>query len=298
MSNIEEITKVVKKAGVARVLVQIPAGLKTKADEIAAAIEKNGTEVIISASPMYGACDLADKEAKQAGCDLLVHIGHSKFYVNFETEVPVIYYPWEHDVKLENVDFSAINEKRIGLVTTIQHMKLLKDVSDILKKSDKEAVIGGQILGCWFANATKIEDRVDAFLFVGSGRFHPLGIKTDKPLYSLDIERNGIQKIDAMLFEKKRFANIYNARNAASFAILVSTKEGQRNLLGAAEEIKKQLQQKDKKAFIVIMDEINDANLQGIKADAYINTACPRLADDTFSKPFMNAGDIDILLEE
>ncbi|MBI2076420.1 MAG: diphthamide synthesis protein [Candidatus Aenigmarchaeota archaeon] len=95
-----------------------------------------------------------------------------------------------------------------------------------------------------------------------------------------------------------RFRQISSAWHKDSFAILVSAKEGQQNLLGAAQELKKRLQQKDKKAFIVIMDEINDANLQGIKADAYVNTACPRLADDAFSKPFVNANDIDILLEE
>ncbi|MBI2076419.1 MAG: diphthamide synthesis protein, partial [Candidatus Aenigmarchaeota archaeon] len=152
-----------------------------KADEIATAIEKNGTEAVISASPTYGACDLADKEAKQTDCDLLLHIGHSKFYVDFETQVPVIYYPWEYDVELKNTDFAAIKEKRIGLVTTINHMGVLAKVSALLKKSGKEPLIGGQILGCWFANATKIEDMVDAFLFVGSGRFHPLGIKTALP---------------------------------------------------------------------------------------------------------------------
>lgn len=284
-----------KRRNAKRIMLQVPEGLRMKAAEIVAAIEKEGINAILSADPTYGACDLADAEAAQMHCDLLVHIGHSKFYRDFKTRIPVIYYPWEMDVKLDNIDFSLIKEKKIGLITTIQHMKLLRDVKEMLEKSGKKAVIGGQILGCWTVNADKLD--VDALLFVGTGHFHPVGV-SGKPVYSLDLEKQKIEKIDTYLFEKKRYANIYNAKNARSFAILVSSKEGQRELLAAAEDIKQRLQQKDKKAFIVIMDEIRDSKLAGIKVDAFVNTACPRLADDHFSKPFVNANDIDILLEE
>lgn len=293
--QVDYIISDVKNRGARRIMLQVPEGLRMKAASIVEAIEKEGIEVILSADPTYGACDLADSEARQMGCDLLVHIGHSKFYRDVETAVPVIYFPWEMNVNVEKIDFSAIKEERIGLITTIQHMKLLKGVKEMLEKQDKMAVIGGQILGCWTVNADKLD--VDAFLFVGTGHFHPLGV-SGKPVYSLDLERMKIEKIDTMKFEKKRFANIYNAKNAKSFAILVSSKEGQRELLATAEEIKKKLQQKDKKAFIVIMDEIRDTKLMGIKVDAFINTACPRLLDDRFSKPFINAGDIDIVLED
>lgn len=292
--HLENLIQELKQRNAKRVLLQLPEGLKMSASAIAETIEKEGIEVILSADPTYGACDLADAEAKQMHCDLLVHIGHSKFYRESETKVPVIYVPWEMDVELTNIDFSLIKEKRIGLITTIQHMKLLKDVKEMLEKEGKEAVIGGQILGCWTVNADKLD--VDAFLFIGTGHFHPLGVSGK--VYSLDLEKKTIEIVDTRLFEKKRYANIYNAKNAKSFAILVSSKEGQRELLAAASEIKKKLQQKDKKAFIVIMDEINDRKLCGIKVDAFVNTACPRLMDDTFSKPFVNANDIDILLEE
>lgn len=292
--QLEKLINEIKNRNAKRIMLQVPEGLRMRATIIVEAIEKEGIDVILSADPTYGACDLADSEAAQMHCDLLVHVGHSKFYRDFETRVPVIYYPWEMDIKLENIDFSAIKERRIGLITTIQHMKLLKEVKEKLEKQGKEVVIGGQILGCWTVNADKLD--VDAYLFVGTGHFHPLGV--NGKVYSLDLEKMKIDVVDTYLFEKKRFANIYNAKNARSFAILVSSKEGQRELLAAASEIKKKLEQKDKKAFIVIMDEIRDNKLMGIKVDAFVNTACPRLTDDTFSKPFVNAGDIDILLEE
>lgn len=284
----------IKSRGAKRIMLQLPEGLRMRATTVVEAIEKEGIDVILSADATYGACDIADSEAAQMHCDLLVHVGHSKFYRDFETCVPVIYYPWEMEIKLENIDFSAIKERRIGLVTTIQHMKLLKEAKEKLEKQGKEVVIGGQILGCWTVNADKLD--VDAYLFVGTGHFHPTGVKGT--VYSWNLEKGQIEQIDTRLFEKKRYANIYNAKNAHSFAILVSSKEGQRELLGYAEQLKSKLQQKDKKAFIVIMDEIRDSKLMGIKVDAFVNTACPRLTDDAFSKPFVNASDIDILLEE
>ena len=294
--RIESLVAEVIKSGAKNVMVQLPAGLKTRAAEIASAMEKENISATLALNPCYGACDLADEEAKQAGCELLVHIGHSKFYRDFGTAVPVIYFPWTAEVKFGNVDFSPIKEKRVGLLTTIQHLSALSEVKTLLEKSGKEAVIGGQVLGCWFANADKIADRVDAFLYVGSGRFHPLGIGNRK-IYALDIERMKVKPVDTTHLEKRRYANIYNAKDARTFAILVTTKKGQNELLGRAETIKERLEHAGKDAFIAVMDEINDAALLGIKADAFINTACPRIVEDSFSKPIINVEDVEKIFE-
>jgi 2-(3-amino-3-carboxypropyl)histidine synthase len=292
MENTKELVKQIKAKTPKKVLLQLPEGLKKSAIRIAEAIEKEGIEVMLSADPCYGACDLPDSSK---ATDLVVHIGHNKFYKNLKTAVPVLYFPWEFATKIGKVDMSVIHEKRIGLITTIQHMNALKDVSELLKKSGKEPVVGGQILGCWTDNAEKISDRVDAFLFIGSGSFHPLGIK-GKKVYSLNIEKNKIEEIDTAKMEKKRLANIYNCKDAKSFGILVSTKPGQLEL-EKAEKIKTELEKKDKKAFIVIMNEISSDKLLGIDVDAFINTACPRLIDNHFDKPIINAEDVKEVLE-
>ena len=66
-------------------------------------------------------------------------------------------------------------------------------------------------------------------MFIGSGHFHPLALKgTKKPIYVIDVEKKTAEKLDTERFEKRRWANIYKARDARSFAILVSTKEGQK----------------------------------------------------------------------
>ncbi len=293
MDQTEELIMKIKEKNPRRIMLQLPEGLRMKAIEIVSLIEEEGVKVILSADPTYGACDLADYEAGKAGCDLLVHVGHNKFYVDFPTEIPVIYFPWKIDIELDGIDLSPLKEKRIGIVTTIQHLHDTGKVEDALKRAGKVPVRGGQILGCWTKGADAIAGKVDAFLFVGSGHFHPLAIK-GKPVYVMNVERRTIEKLDAMLSEKRRFANIYKARDAESFGIIVTTKPGQSEL-GRAEEIKKKLEEKDKKAYILVMDEITDARLLGLRVDAFINTACPRLMDDTFSKPMINADDVEML---
>ncbi len=284
----EELLTEIKKRNAKRVMLQLPEGLKMKAASIAAVLKEAGIECIVSMDPCYGACDLVDSAAAQNGCDLLVHVGHSKFYRSFATDVPVMYFPWTIDIDFTGIDFSSIREARIGLVTTVQHLGSLEKLKELLEKEGKEVIIGGQILGC-----VRPEIDADAMLFVGSGRFHPLGYKT---VYALDIEKREIEKIDNNILEKRRFANIHNAKDAKTFAILVTTKKGQNELTGNAREIKKQLEDHGKTVFIVSMAEINDTNLLSVKADAFINTACPRIVDDHFSRPIVNAVDIDLVI--
>ena len=101
----KEILDKIKMLGANRVLLQVPEGLKTKVQEISKELE--GLEVLISTEPCYGACDVRDHEAKQLGCDVVLHIGHSDFGV--KTEVPVIL---EHTVAY--IEAEVINKVDIG----------------------------------------------------------------------------------------------------------------------------------------------------------------------------------------
>ena len=87
--------------------------------------------------------------------------------------------------------------KKVGIVTTAQHIHLIETISKSLKDSNFEPVVGkgddridsrGQILGCNFTSATLIANNVDSFLFIGSGNFHPLGLmlSTKKPVVVCD----------------------------------------------------------------------------------------------------------------
>lgn len=81
---------------------------------------------------------------------------------------------------ISKVDFQG----KLGLVTTIQHLHILPSV----KKKLKSSIIAGQVLGCDVSNALKIAKKVDAFLFIGSGNFHPvqIALKTGKRVLTLD----------------------------------------------------------------------------------------------------------------
>lgn len=296
-SNLRELAEEIKKNGKRKVAIQLPEGLKKNAFFIIDYLKKEGIDAVYAANPCYGACDLAVKEVRISGAEALVHIGHSKFYVDIKTEFPIIYFPWKVKVNFDSVDFSFIQEKKIGIITTVQHTDILEDVRKRLEEKGKEAIIGGQILGCNDVAAKRIEDKVDAFLFIGSGSFHPIALK-GKKIYVLDVEKKEIGLFDSGFMEKRRWASIYNAKDAKVFGVLVSTKPGQKELIGNAEKIKEKIENSGKKAFIIMMDEITDRNLMGIDADAFVNTACPRITDDSFSRPLINANDLEEVLKD
>jgi 2-(3-amino-3-carboxypropyl)histidine synthase len=56
-----------------------------------------------------------------------------------------------------------------------------------------------------------------------------------------------------------------------------------------AVKIKRALEREGKSAELLVMDRIDAGSLVGYRVDAYINTACPRIAtDDGFDKPMIN----------
>ncbi|MBI5061229.1 MAG: diphthamide biosynthesis enzyme Dph2 [Candidatus Aenigmarchaeota archaeon] len=290
MNQIAQLIEAVMAKKPKRILLQVPEGLKTKTTAIAEAMEKTGISVFISADTCHGACDLPLSKAEMLGCDLIVHLGHSKFYRPIDIKIDVLYFPWKAELKIEKnkikPELAKINEKKIGIVTTIQHMDSMGDISGILKSLGKQPVEIGQILGCW----SDASENVDAFLFFGSGEFHPTGLfRLKKRIYFFDIEKNLLRDMDkeALLHEKRMAARVSHANEAKVFAILLSSKPGQFRL-AEAERLKNDIKKKDKKAFIVIMDEITNEKMLGIAADCFINTACPRIVEDKFSKTIIN----------
>lgn len=275
-------------------ILQVPDGLKRKVLEIADEIG----DVLIDCESCFGGCDLAIQEAKILGCDKIIHYGHSKF---MNTEIPVEYIELREDydpIPVLEKEFDKIKGKKIGLVSTLQFLDSLEKAKEFLEKKDKIIKIGkgkfypGQILGCDVSSAKSIENEIDSFLFIGSGKFHPLGLalQTEKPVFVLDAEKNNIYELDKQQFLKQRYAAIALAKDANKFGILVSVKPGQLNL-ELAEEIKKKLEDKGKKAYILIFNEIKPEKLEGLELDCYVNTACPRIAIENrteFKKPILN----------
>ena len=75
--EIEKIISEIKKQEAKLVCLQLPDGIKPKAEEIQKRIEKETkAQVVIWGGSCYGSCDLP-LEVKRLGVDLLIHFGHS-----------------------------------------------------------------------------------------------------------------------------------------------------------------------------------------------------------------------------
>lgn len=185
---------------------------------------------------------------------------------------------------------------KLGLVTTIQHVHKLKGVKKLIPNS----VIGGQVIGCNISNAKKIAPKVKAFLFIGSGNFHPLKIamETGKEVFTADPYTNNVGKISREDIEerKRRQKGAYlTYLHAEKVGILVSTKKGQ-NKLKEAQRLKNKLKKEEKAAFIFIFDTLDFNQLESFtEIDCWVNTACPRMAiedSEKFLKPVINIEEI------
>lgn len=191
--------------------------------------------------------------------------------------------------------------KRIGIISTVQHSDKLERVREFLEKNGKKAVIGGNVLGCNVDSAKAIERDIDCFLYIGSGKFHPLGItlKTEKPVFVANPVSNSAGRIsedEKRTYNRRRKGKILKSMNAEIFGIIVCTKAGQFNM-NIAMKIKKNLERIGKRAFIFSGNEITPDKLLGFGVDVWINTACPRLCDDYFDKPVLNPDELKIIID-
>jgi 2-(3-amino-3-carboxypropyl)histidine synthase len=295
---VPDLIEQLRNRGVRRVALQFPAGLAREAPGTAAALRDAGFEVIISGDPCYGGCDLALDALAYA--DVLVHFGHAPV----EERADVVYEPVRIDFDpgvLETV-VPLLNARRIGLVTTIQHAHLLDGMVAALREHGVEAVVApgdsrtpvaGQVLGCNFAAARATG--ADEILFVGTGLFHPIGIRlsTRARVVALDPFTGQAQEVDAERLVRRRAALMERARDAANYGVILSSRSGQRRL-----DLARRLVGLSERAFLVVMREVTPDALLDLGFEAYVNTACPRLAYDDqvrFPVPVLAPPEFEIL---
>jgi 2-(3-amino-3-carboxypropyl)histidine synthase len=76
--EIEKVVSEIKKSKAKRVCIQLPDGLKPRADEISNYIkDKTKAEVMIWVGTCFGACDIPD--LSNTDSDLLIQWGHSRW---------------------------------------------------------------------------------------------------------------------------------------------------------------------------------------------------------------------------
>ncbi len=297
-----------------RVFLQVPEGLKGRAEEIAESLEKaSGAEVFVSLDPCYGACDLRESAAQGLKAELIVHLGHTK---TAKSGVKTIFWPLKYGLnaqaegKILAESLLSLGKKAkpkaVALCSTAQFSDSLGGIQKELELAGFRVLAGrgkgvkkmGQILGCNYSSVKAVEKDADAVVFVGDGKFHPLGLslETEKPVYSfnpLENEFSSYRKEREMLLRQKS-ARIALAGKGKSFGLIVSTKTGQKNLKEAL-ELKRLLEKKGKKAVLFEMDFVSPEKFIGLKPEVLVNTACPRIAVDDFKaygKPIVNPDEV------
>lgn len=312
--HLHELIAQVKLRNPQLVCLQIPEGLKFNVTEIEDAFTKENIPVITILDPSFGACDIADDKAKLLGADLLVHFGHAKM---MHTAQNVIYWPVFYDFDEAFVQdavaalkkdkfFSA--HKKIGLFVTIQFHSNLEKIRKGLEQAGFEVHTGkgdlleGQILGCDASARHSISEKCGAFLYFGDGYFHSLAVAyaTDKPTYQFNPFNKELEHLNSYREKLLRVRSgiINKAMDAQTFGIIVCTKKGQMRK-ALALKTKAMLEEAGKKAYLFCMDHITPQSLIGVQCDAYVNTACTRIAIDdaqNYSKPMLTPAEIEILV--
>ena len=191
--------------------------------------------------------------------------------------------------------------KKIGICTTIQHLHRIKEVV----KQVPGGVLAGQVLGCRAGNVTRLQDKVDAFLYVGTGEFHPIRVALSAPgkdVFVYNPESKKLSKLDPAIIEvyKKRVMGALNRfYHAKTVGLLVTTKIGQNNGVKCPYSLetkmslpRKFLARKDKKFYMFAFDTLDHRTLADFPfIDCWVNFACNRIMDDENNK-IVNVQDI------
>jgi len=299
---IDEVCDVISENGYGKVLLQVPEGLKRAVVPISTELEeRTGVSVLIDGDQVFGACDHTGIRGETFGLDAVIHLGHAP--LGSHRGVSVHFFPVRMvsssgavERALERL-ISSSGEKRVGVVTTIQHIHLLEGVVKELERAGKEVSVGGpgkreaqrgQVLGCSFSSAREISHRVDAYVYIGTGSFHPMGVvlSTGKPVYIIDPTGGDLRKIvpeEKERFIRSRFSLVNLAAQHMEkkevVGIIVSTKPGQ-SRMELARSLFLIVANEGFRAKLISMDLLTPMKIRSLGIRLACSTACPRIAVD------------------
>lgn len=289
-----------------KIALQVPAGLTRNALAEAAHIRAaTGSEVVVVNRACFGACDPpAPDEA--LGAEALVALGHSPI-PNMLLSLPTYFVemrtPEGRVEALADLVVKAGLPHHLGLVSSIQHLDLIepfraalatRKIELLTGEGDRRLAYAGQALGCNYTTAETISGRVGGFLFLGTGLFHPLGLAlaVDRPVWSLDPLREHMEApLDRQAMINRRLLQIARARDARRWGVLVSSFAGQ-NRQGMAASLIERARARGQEAEAISFGRLDPRDLMGRDLDAYVCTACPRIAlddGDQFERPILTA---------
>ncbi len=308
--ELKKVSKWISDGGYTSVAIQLPEGLKIRAPEISDYITKEtGATVLVIGRPCYGACDLFDHHG---WTDCLVHYGHSAI-PSMGDDPDVMYVEARSDAGFDASVPDSLKDlpERVGLLATIQYIDLIPEATRILESLGKKAIVGmgdrrtmypGQVLGCNCTAAENVTDDVDCFLYIGEGDFHPLAAAfgAGKNVFVINPITGELRDMsetrDRLI--RRRFATLQSARDAQKFLVIICSKVGQcrRDL---AKEAETMLKDAGRTVVTAVLEELTPDSLASYCVDAYVCTACPRIAmDDSarYGKPMLTVPELEITL--
>ncbi len=302
----------IRKRNAKKVLLQLPEGLKKEAFKIVESIKKNSNaEVFISGNGCWGGCDLAIDEAKRINADLLVHFGHAPFV---KVDFPILYielYSKLDVVNLLDKNIEKLSIDKIGLIGSVQYVKQFENLKKYLESKGKKVLIpkkkgfaayDGHVVGCEYNSLKTIENEVDGFLVIGN-KFHSLGAALmciNKDVYLLNEQSNKLELMNGEKDKviKQRAIAIDKVKRANKIGIVVDKKIGQYNM-NVAERLKNGLEKLGKEVIIIMVNEFNPGLMNFYDVDAFIDTACPRIAIEDYGrydKPIINSREASVVV--
>jgi len=307
--ELDRILEAVEERDAETVGMQFPEGLKRRGPAVADDLRErspDGVRFLLSGQPCYGACDLDTYLLRRT--DVFVHFGHSPM----KESDKIIYVPLFSNVDPFPIMADATDELAdpgddpdVGLVTTAQHMNKFEEMTDWLeergyvvhtRRGDERLTHEGQVLGCNYASADIPADQV---LYVGGGKFHPLGLAMehpDKQVVIADPVNNVVDVADTEKFLKQRYGAVHRAMDARRWGVIFCTKIGQGRWDQAVEIV-----ENNDDAYLITMDEVTPDRLRNFDVDAFVNTGCPRITTDDgpqFHKPMLTPGEYEIAIGE
>ncbi len=310
-----------------RIVVQMPDGLKPYGWIIIRCLEELigdvGAEVYLHLDSTFGACDLHYGQLEATiKPDLIVHIGHSPYPAELAhpglepSRTTVVYVPAlsmaepsRHAIEKAAELLEGRGVRRVGLVTTAQHVHIVKSVASSLEGMGLEVRVprglppyfsDAQSLGCDYRLPRSLVSRVDGFLYLGGGLFHPLGLylATFKPVVRLDPYRDDADDLtgEGERVYKVRLAKVAEAMDARRWGIIVGLKSGQfRPWL--VERLASAIKEKGGVYVLLANEFLSPGYLASVDSgwfDAFVVTSCPRLPTDDlwdYHKPVLTPGE-------
>ncbi|MFB6095320.1 MAG: diphthamide biosynthesis enzyme Dph2 [Halodesulfurarchaeum sp.] len=292
--ELDRVAEAVRERDADSVGLQFPEGLKRRAGAVADDLRDilpEDVTVFISGEACYGACDLDLQLMRRT--DVFVHFGHTPM----KESKNIVYVPLFSNVDVRPIMEEAVEELEpgdVGLVTTAQHSNSFDEMRTFLeergftvhtRRGDERLTLEGQVLGCNYASADVDADQI---LYVGGGKFHPVGLAMehpDKRVIVADPVNNVVTEAETDEFLRQRYGAIHRAMDADNWGVIVSTKIGQRRW-----EVAEEIVEADDDAYLITLDEVTPDRLQAFGFDAYVNTACPRITTDDgpqFDQPLL-----------